>query len=294
MSVPERRAGSLTETRPLSVLLVGGGDAASSALAKASDVAPPPGLSVAAAETAAAVRQRLSGPRIDVLVFDLSRAGAGADALRSGRDLAMRFPYLVLLDEDDEEAGLRHVEEGAQDYLVLDEAAPGLVWRAVRYAVEHHRMSVALRDLALVDEATGLHNRRGFLTLAEEKLKVARREQRHLLAVVVDVGRSGGDGRTNGMAAHSAAVLLRNTFRASDLVARVDDASFVVLAVEFAEGGGPIMSSRLRAKVDAGNASGDLDPPLRLAARVARLDPATLPSAGELLDSLGLQAASPA
>jgi two-component system cell cycle response regulator len=290
MTVPDRRAGSLTETRPLSVLLVGGGDAASSALAKASDVAPPPGLRVAAAETAATVRQRLSGPRIDVLVFDLSRAGAGADALRSGRDLAMRFPYLVLLDEDDEEVGLQHVEEGAQDYLVLDEAAPGLVWRAVRYAVEHHRMSVALKDLALVDEATGLHNRRGFLALAEERLKLARREKRHLLAVVVDVGKA-GDGSGNGRVAHSAAVVLRNTFRASDLVARVDDSSFVVLAVEFAEGGGPIMSSRLLAKVDAGNASGDLTPPLRLATRIARLDPAALPGASELLDSLGIPTA---
>jgi two-component system, cell cycle response regulator len=291
MTVPDRRAGRPTESLPLSVILIAGGDAASSALARASEVAPPPGLRVLAAETAAGVRRQLGGPRIDVLVFDLSRGGTGADALRDSRDLTMRFPYLVLLEEDDEAVGLQHVEEGAQDYLVLDEAAPGLVWRAVRYAVEHHRMSMALRDLALVDEATGLHNRRGFLTLAEERLKLARRERRHLLAIVVDVGQ-GGDGSGNGRLAHSAAVVLRNTFRASDLVARVDDSSYVVLAVEFAEGGGPIMSSRLSAKVEAANASGDLTPPLRVATRIARLDPATVPGASELLDSLGLRAQS--
>ena len=49
------------------------------------------------------------------------------------------------------------------------------------------RIAARLRELALVDELTGLHNRRGFFLLAEKQLQIARRTGRPDLLLFVDL-----------------------------------------------------------------------------------------------------------
>ena len=49
------------------------------------------------------------------------------------------------------------------------------------------RLSVELEQLALTDELTGLHNRRGFLLLADQGLRLARRTHARCLLVFVDL-----------------------------------------------------------------------------------------------------------
>ena len=41
---------------------------------------------------------------------------------------------------------------------------------------ERHRLHRKLQSLSLIDDLTGLHNRRGFLALAEQQLRVIRRK----------------------------------------------------------------------------------------------------------------------
>jgi len=48
------------------------------------------------------------------------------------------------------------------------------------------------RSLAQVDELTGLCNRRGFMTLAEQQLRFAERRQKDLLLLYADVDSSSG------------------------------------------------------------------------------------------------------
>ena len=47
---------------------------------------------------------------------------------------------------------------------------------------ERKHLEEALRSLSLTDELTGLYNRRGFSTLAERHLSIARRKGQDLLA----------------------------------------------------------------------------------------------------------------
>ena len=52
---------------------------------------------------------------------------------------------------------------------------------------ERKHLEEALRSLSLTDELTGLYNRRGFSTLAERHLSLARRKGQDLLLVLADI-----------------------------------------------------------------------------------------------------------
>src|SRR5207237_1195229 len=87
----------------------------------------------------------------------------------------------------DERHGLEALRAGAQDVLLNSELDGARLARALRHAIERNRLHAALLDLALVDELTGLYNRRGFLTLATRDLRVARRGDETLLVVFADL-----------------------------------------------------------------------------------------------------------
>ncbi|MEW6584461.1 MAG: diguanylate cyclase [Nitrospirota bacterium] len=107
------------------------------------------------------------------------------------------------------------------------------------YAIAIHRtrMEEELRELSLVDELTGLYNRRGFETLAKQQLKTADRMKKGLFLIFGDLddlkkindtyGHKAGD-----LALVDASDLLRDAFRDSDIIARIGGDEFVILGME--------------------------------------------------------------
>src|SRR5258708_1693652 len=59
--------------------------------------------------------------------------------------------------------------------------------KAVRCAAKQYILLAELGDLALVDELTGLYNRRGFMAIAERQLNVGRRSGKGMLLFFIDV-----------------------------------------------------------------------------------------------------------
>ena len=94
-----------------------------------------------------------------------------------------------------------------------------------------------LKDLAILDDLTGLYNRRGFMALANQHLKQAKRAKRRALVIFADLN---GLKRINDTHGHAdgdraliaAAEVFNRTFRDSDVVARVGGDEFAILAVE--------------------------------------------------------------
>jgi diguanylate cyclase (GGDEF)-like protein/PAS domain S-box-containing protein len=94
-----------------------------------------------------------------------------------------------------------------------------------------------LRDLAILDDLTGLYNRRGFMALANQHLKQAKRAKRRALVIFADLnglkmindthGHADGD-----RALIAAAEIFNRTFRDSDVIARVGGDEFAILAIE--------------------------------------------------------------
>lgn len=117
----------------------------------------------------------------------------------------------------------------------------------------------ALHRLSTTDELTGLFNRRGFHLLAELQWRIARRKQRELLLLYIDVD---GLKQVNDRLGHAAgdqllretADVLRHICRDTDVVARIGGDEFVILAVEAVEDSVGIFRERLQRAVRDRNA----------------------------------------
>ncbi len=102
-------------------------------------------------------------------------------------------------------------------------------------AVENAHLYTQVEQSAIHDELTGLCNRRGFLLLAEQQMKQAERSAGCLLLVFIDID---DFKRTNDTLGHAAgdvalaavAQFLRQTFRSTDIIARMGGDEFVILA----------------------------------------------------------------
>jgi len=125
---------------------------------------------------------------------------------------------------------------------------------------ERKRMEESLHAMTMVDDLTGVYNRRGFLTLAEQQLKVARRSKRPVILLYLDVDNLK---RVNDTLGHNegdillsrAAIVLRRSFREADVLARIGGDEFAVLAAEATPESIETPLRRLRSNLDADNAS---------------------------------------
>jgi diguanylate cyclase (GGDEF)-like protein len=199
--------------------------------------------------------ERLSQGGIDLLLLDLDLPDEdNVGAFDRAHAFAPDVPIVVVTRVGDEETALDMVKAGAQDYLVKGEVYPELLIRSIRYAVERHGLISALRSLSLIDDLTGLYNRRGFSELGEQHLKLARRTGRAVLLVYLDLddlktindtlGHQVGD-----QALIRVADLLRETFRQSDILARIGGDEFAVMALEASEENEAHLIRRLKQRV---------------------------------------------
>ncbi len=126
-------------------------------------------------------------------------------------------------------------------------------------ARELRSLSVELEQLALTDELTGLRNRRGFLVLTDQALRMARRTRARCALVYVDLDGLKRVNDTRGHAAGDALIadaakVLGDVFRESDVVARVGGDEFAVFAVLDEHDGTEAVNARLAAAIDRFNA----------------------------------------
>jgi serine phosphatase RsbU (regulator of sigma subunit) len=112
--------------------------------------------------------------KFDIVLLDLSLPdSSGYDTFRRLQDKARRLPVIVLTGLDDEELGVRTVNEGAQDYLLKGQVDPPLLVRAIRYAIERKK---AGEKLARYTEQLRAKNEQ-----IESELQMAREIQSALL-----------------------------------------------------------------------------------------------------------------
>lgn len=115
-----------------------------------------------------------------------------------------------------------------------------------------------LYNLSITDELTGLHNRRGFFTLTEYLLKVAKREKQGIYLLYLDLdnmkeindtfGHSEGDNVLIDIA-H----ILKTNYRDSDVIARIGGDEFVVVPVGTTGDNVELITDRLQKQIDIHN-----------------------------------------
>lgn len=159
---------------------------------------------------------------------------------------------------------------------------------SLRDITELAQLRDELQTASFVDELTGLYNRRGFLMLTQQQLKLAERmgtgawllfaDMDNLKQINDELGHVEGD-----TALQEAAVILRQTFRHSDIVARLSGDEFAVFLVEQAHVEVNTLITRLQRNVAERNRRVNGRYPLSFSVGSAYYDPHHPVSLTELL-----------
>ena len=229
--------------------------------------------------------KRLAERDYDALLLDLTMEDDhGLDAYRRVREAYPELAVLVLTSPDDESLGSKAIELGALDALVKDASLADGLPRRLKYAIERSKLRTELKRLDMLDDLTGLYNRRGFVALATPVLKVARRMRSGVLLVVAAVEADRWSSPAEeARAIRAAGNLLRDTFRDSDLTARVGRDEFAVLAVNASDR--EIVSRRLKERLVAHNSKNGPGASLTLDVGVWTVDLNSRPDIGSWLNS---------
>jgi diguanylate cyclase (GGDEF)-like protein len=236
-------------------------------------------FSLEVADTLAAGLERVAASDADIVLLDLSLPDAfGLDTYRRAHFDAPHVPIIVLTGNEDEALAVSAVNEGAQDFLSKRKLDGEVLVRSIRYAIERHRLLEQVRQLAIVDDLTGLANRRGFSLLCQHHFDLANRNRKQLRLLFIDVDRFKAINDTFGhqegdRALADVAALLVRTFRKSDVIGRVGGDEFSVLLTEGALEGARISTDRLRASLLAINAAAQRPYQLSLSVGVGVYDP---------------------
>ena len=210
--------------------------------------------------------------------------------------------YIILLTANTrKELIVTGLEAGADDYVTKPFDTDELHARVkVGMRMVDLQMSLAqrvaelelaqesLRNLSLTDDLTGLYNRRGFFALAKQQLSSARREGRHASLVYIDMDGLKRLNDTHGHEIGSRVIqevgdILRETFRSSDLIARIGGDEFVVFETSNDQIDEGTDVQRLQDNVTRHNAQQARDYEISLSIGVASMDSDSSMTLEELL-----------
>ncbi len=145
------------------------------------------------------------------------------------------------------------------------ETVTSIIWEGKRAILgnsmditERKKMEEGLVTLSITDLLTGLYNRRGFIMFAEQQLKLSDRAKRSMLLFFTDLdgmkwindtlGHEEGD-----KALIEVASALKETFRSSDIIARMGGDEFAILAIDTTDINPEIIITRLQNLIDIRN-----------------------------------------
>lgn len=152
----------------------------------------------------------------------------------------------------------------------------------------HKRMAAEIISLSITDHLTGLYNRRGFMTLAEQQIKVMERTKKGTLLLFADLDKLKSINDTLGhnkgdKALIEVALILKEVFRESDIIARIGGDEFAVLGIAATKSDIGVFESRLQEQIGIHNAYDNRDYTISLSVGTACSDPENRYSIDELM-----------
>jgi diguanylate cyclase (GGDEF)-like protein/PAS domain S-box-containing protein len=143
---------------------------------------------------------------------------------------------------------------------------------------DRKRMEEEILSLSITDQLTGLYNRRGFLSLAGQQLKLSDRNKNGMLLFFADLdllkwindalGHEEGD-----KALIEAANIFRETFRTSDIIARLGGDEFAILAIDIKGTNSEGYTARMQQLIDRWNNQKNREYKLSISMGCAYYDP---------------------
>ncbi len=225
----------------------------------------------------------------DIILLDLSLPkGGGLDVFMSVYKMAPTIPIIVVTGTDDQKLAVETALEGAQDSLVKSTISGFLLGRSMRYAIGRQKHLKQLNSFSAIDELTGLYNRRGFLTVTDQQVKISNQTGKSMLMVFADMDGLKAINDTHGhhrgdMALMEMAHVLREAFPETDILGRLSGDEFVALLTSGDDINEDYLTKRFQEVLDEHNNYGERNFKLSASIGIAPYDPHTPCSAGELL-----------
>jgi diguanylate cyclase (GGDEF)-like protein len=196
------------------------------------------------------------------------------------------LPVMVITGHTEDYSAETAIASGAREFVSKPFSMTEFIIRFEKM-MRDRKVEEALLALSLIDELTGLYNRRRFFILAEQSIKLSIRTKKRLLLLFIDMddlkrindryGHHAGD-----QALIELANILKMTFRESDITARMGGDEFVVLSESLDESGEAVMT-RLNENLRDYNDQSSQEDKLSISVGVARFDPEFPISIDELL-----------
>ena len=199
--------------------------------------------------------------KMDIIIVDINIQGMKFEELIESIDRNnLSIPHIVITDERDEDLGIEAVKKGAQDYLVRSELSERILRRALIYSLERHEILESLYKTTIVDDLTGLYNRRGLYTLGNQQVELAKRHNDDIFIFFLDLD---GMKEINDSLGHDfgdkalidTSKIMHKSFRTTDILSRVGGDEFVVVAVKAQFEFIPIIIQRVKDFVKEQNSS---------------------------------------
>ncbi len=188
----------------------------------------------------------------DIVLLDLSLPDEqGVNTVARVCEQAPDIPVVVISGTDDETMAIKALQKGADEYLVKGKVKSHSLSRILRYAIMRHKGRVELQSLSLVDDLTGLYNRKGFMLFAQQQLSLSVRAKRGMILFFIKLnglkeikdksGHQSGD-----LALIETASIPKEVFRDSDIVGRHAEDEFTAIAIESFDANNEIIIKRLQ------------------------------------------------
>jgi len=225
--------------------------------------------------------------KFDALITDIVMPEM--DGITLTQELSKHYqnlPVMVMTGYTEEYSAETAIASGAREFINKPFSISEFLIRFDKM-MRDHKGEEALLALSLIDELTGLYNRRRFFVLTDQYLKLSVRTKKRLLLLFIDMdnlkwindhhGHNEGD-----QALIDLANILKKTFRESDIIARIGGDEFVVLS-ESTDENGEIVLTRLYENIKDHNAKGSRCYTLSISVGTTQFDPKYPISIDELL-----------
>ena len=228
--------------------------------------------------------KRLGKTFFDIVITDIALSGmTGLELTAAVKQLSPDTIVITMTGYIDDFNYDKAIEAGASDFIKKPFTLKELLAR-----IQHARRQEQTRGLLLTDDLTGLLNRRGLFALAEQQLKIAKRNKRGLYVLYADLddlkeindvyGHIEGD-----QALVEVANIIRKNYREADISARVGGDEFVVLSAGNVHDNTAVLASRLQNDLETLNSTRSRGYVLSISIGSAYFDPQSPCSLEELL-----------
>jgi diguanylate cyclase (GGDEF)-like protein len=230
---------------------------------------------------------KISKTEFDAVITDIVMPEM--DGISLTTELLKRYqslPVMTVTGYAEEYSAETAMASGAREFIRKPFSTTEFILRFDKMMREH-RAEEALLVLSLTDDLTGLYNRRRFFVLTEQYLKVALRTKKRLLLLFIDMddlkwindnyGHNEGD-----QALIDLSKILQQSFRESDIIARIGGDEFVVLFVSTDENSERLLT-RLYENLKDYNDRRSRPCSLSISVGTAQFDPESPVSIDELL-----------